>query len=165
MTPAPPPDPAAFAVAAPQVRYGFADAWLAESLADWRASRPDRARADCRPGGGPRVVVCRGADQPLGATYAARDLTFVFIDDRLAQIRFRTSIDGFDFVTAALKRAAGLPDRIDRDTLGSTGRPHLSMIWRNGRSTIVLDDPLAGAVNLGVRLTVDALAAEVPKSG
>jgi hypothetical protein len=154
MTPAPPPDPAAFAVAAPQVRYGFADAWLAESLADWRASRPDRARADCRPGGGPRVVVCRGADQPLGATYAARDLTFVFIDDRLAQIRFRTSIDGFDFVTAALKRAAGLPDRIDRDTLGSTGR-----------STIVLDDPLAGAVNLGVRLTVDALAAEVPKSG
>ncbi len=164
----PPPTPPAAASAlnpAPALRYGFADAWLGETLAEWRASRPARANAACGTGGGPAVLVCRGAEADLGGGYAARELSYVFVDGRLARISFRTSIDGFAYVTAALKKDFSAPSQVVRDSQGPAGRPHVSMTWRNGRSTIVLSDPVADAVHLSVRFTLDALADRVSKAG
>ena len=171
--PPPPPIPplhapaaaAAVSTPAPGSRYGFADAWLGETLAEWRASRPVRAKAPCTEAKALDVLVCRGVDADLGGGYAARDLSYAFVAGRLARISFRTSIDGFDHVTAVLKKASGAPERIVRDTLGPTGRPHVSMIWRNGRSTIVLSDPMADAVNLSVHFTLDALADKATQAG
>jgi len=164
---APPPHAAAAAPAAlPTRRYGFADAVLGETLAEWRASRPVRAKAPCvSAAGDPVVMVCRGVDVELGGGYSARELSYAFVEGRLARISFRTSIDGFAYVTAALKKTSGAPDRIVRDSLGPAGRPHVSMTWRNGRSTIFLSDPTADAVNLTVRFTLDALAERIPKAG
>jgi hypothetical protein len=166
-TPAPPPHAAAAAFAPASVpRYGFADAWMGMTLDQWRSSRPARAKVLC--GGAPRdpaAVICRGADTELGGGYGARDLSYVFVDDRLARISFRTSIDGFAFVTSALKRSSGPPDQIMRDSTGAAGRPHVSMVWRNGRSTIVLSDPLPDFSHLSVNFTLDSLANRLPKAG
>jgi len=163
----PPTTPVASVVAPPPVtapagRYGFNDAWLGESLVDWRASRPLRATLPCTPTArDAQVVVCRGPDHPFSSDVAARELTYTFVEGRLARIAFRTSINGFEFVTAALKKAFSTPDDIVRDQLRGSGRPHLAMIWRNGRSTIELDDPLPDMSHLSVSFTVDALAAKV----
>ena len=163
----PPPHVAAAApIPAPPSRYGFAEAWLGETLAEWRASRPVRAKAPCAAAPGDHaVLVCRGVDVDLGGGYAARELSYAFVDGRLARISFRTSIDGFDHVTAALKKDFSTPSQIVRDSLGATGRPHVSMTWRNGRSTIVLSDPLPDFTYLSVRFTIDALAGRLPKAG
>jgi hypothetical protein len=167
----PPPAPAAHAPAAvqsapPEIRFGFDDAWLGETLAQWRASRPARVREPCAaPGKDPDILTCRDAPRDFGAGYAARELTYTFVQGRLAQITFRTSVDGFDHVTAALKRAFGTPDTIVRDSLGRTGFPHVSMTWRNSRSTIVLSDPLPDFSHLGVRFTLDLLANRLAKAG
>lgn len=170
MLPAPVPPPAAVAAApaAPPAspRYGFDQAWLGESLADWRASRPARATAACPAvPAQPSLVVCRGPDVDVGGGFAARELSYVFVDGRLARISFRTSIDGFDYVTAALKKTVSAPAAIVRDSLGRTDRPHVAITWRNGHSTIMLSDPTPDAAHLSVRFTLDALAGQAAKAG
>jgi len=100
----------------------------------------------------------------LDGGYGARELGYVFVDGRLARISFKTSIDGFAYVTAKLKKASGAPDAIVRDTVGASARPHVLMTWRNGRSTIVLSDPLPDFSHLGVNFTLDALSNRLPKA-
>lgn len=164
--PAPPPAASASAATLPARRYGFGDAWLGESLAEWLEVAPASVGVPCASSAhDPSVQTCRRADLDLGAGYGARELSCTFVDGRLARIAFRTSIDGFAHVTAALKAKDGAPDRVVRDTLGRTGRPHVLMTWRNGRSTIELSDPLADTVHLGVRLTLDADASRLAKAG
>ncbi len=120
--------------------------------------------ADCAATPGrPNLVVCRIADQLLGAAYAARDLTYLFLDGRLAQIRFRTSIDGFAYAVAKLKHDFGEPTSIRRDVirLSRETAQHVAWDWRNGRSTIELSDPAPPGGQLAVRITLDAAASSL----
>lgn len=140
------------------VRYGFAGAVMGADLRSWRLSRP---KASCgAPAGRSGLVACDVADQPLGGAYAARDLTYLFLDGRLVQIRFRTSIDGFAYAVARLKQEFGQPAAIRRNVirLQDERAQHVAFDWRNGRSTIELSDPVPPGAQLGVRITLDAAA-------
>lgn len=136
---------------------------LGQTLEAWRAASPDRASAVCTPDAkDARRTDCRLASQPLGARYLARELTYSFTDGRLARVRFRSSIDGFDHVTALLKRAYGQPAKITRDQLrlenGYT-LPHVAMEWRTAHGRARLSDPAAAGM-LEVTVTVDPSAAK-----
>jgi hypothetical protein len=131
----------------------------------WRASSPAALTTPCQQEGQAQVCVMGSPD--LGGGYKARDLTFTFLDGRLAAIEFKTSIDGFDDATAALKKRFGEPSSILRNTTKSVdgmALPHVTMIWRNGRSTIRLDDPTPSSMSVSVRLSLDALAGRLPAS-
>ena len=91
-----------------------------------------------------RLVVCQGKPTPLGGGYLARNPVFTFADGRLVRIAFETSINGFNFATADLKRRFGAPKAIKRDSAklaDGVTFPHVLMTWSNGRSTIKLSDP------------------------
>jgi len=149
---------------APSRPFGFDGASLNETLDAWRQSTAGRAGGPCAAAASARTLtVCSAPPLDLGGGYAARDLTFTFVDGRLARIAFRTSIDGFAFVTAALEKACGAPDAVVRDS--ARRMPHVSMRWRNGRSTIELSDPLPDYSHLGVAMTVDADAGRLPAIG
>lgn len=159
----PPPLPAVTAATAPisSKRFGFEGAELGMDIASWRASSPNRDRADCKPSHDPRILVCRTPALPLGGGYRTRDLTHVFVDGRLARVEFTTSVDGFAYATAALKGAFGQPATIVRDRVkisDGAALPHVRMTWRNGRSTIELSDPRPTGETLSVRFTLDAAA-------
>jgi hypothetical protein len=159
MIAAPPPPTAAVVQTSQPVRYGFAGADLGADFAVWRASSEAARETPCRQGRSSAVQVCTMPAADLGGGYQARDLTFTFIDETLAAIDFKTSIDGFDNATAALKRRFGQPMQIVRDSLKSVDgsvMPHVTMIWRNGRSTIRLSDPMKAQLALSVRLSLDA---------
>ena len=159
MIAAPPPPAVAAAPALQPVRYGFAGADLGTDFAVWRASSSKARDTPCREGESGSMQVCTMAAADLGGGYLARDLTFTFVDEKLAAIDFKTSIDGFDYATADLKQRFGQPMRIERDTLKSVDgsvMPHVAMIWRNGRSTIRLSDPMTTSLALSVRLSLDA---------
>jgi hypothetical protein len=172
MIAAPPPVPAAHAPTAHAAaatarapRYGFAGADLGMDFAAWRASSPTAAAAPCRPVGDAQV--CAVGSPDLGGDYRARDLTFTFLGGRLAAIDFKSSIDGFDYATAALKKRFGAPTTIVRSQFKSVDGvtlPHVAMIWRNGRSTIRLSDPIRSSLSLSVRLSLDAAANRLPPS-
>ena len=97
----------------------------------------------------------------LSGGYLARGLTFTFVGQKLAAISFTSSIDGFSYATAALKHQCGEPTRIVHDdlkTVDGVSLPHVEMTWRNGRSTVKLDDPLPHSLVLSVHLQLDAAA-------
>lgn len=150
----------------PAVRYGFRKAQIGMELAAWRASAPHRQAARCS-AERPRVETCRVVDQPLGGSYRVRDLTSTFVDGRLARVSFTTSVDGFAFATAELKRAFGAPSEIWRDRVklqNGFELPHVQMVWRNGRSTIQLDDPTRSGGRLSVTISDDARAGDLAAS-
>ena len=155
VTPAPPPPEAA-----PVVRYGFEHAQLGESLATWRATA-SRDVACQRAG---RVTTCSGPLVPLGGGYVARNLTYRFVDGKLARISFRTSVDAFNWVRHRLDTRFGDPARVARNDIlaDSLDFPHVRDTWRDGRSTIVLDDPTRDMATLKVTYTLDALASALP---
>lgn len=140
--------------------FGLADARIGMELAAFRT----RAGIGCAPGKAPQVTVCHGPDLPLGGGYFARDLDYRFLDGRLVQIRFRSSVDAFSWVTARLKKDDGQPTAIARDELAHSGKrlPHVTMTWKNGRSTIALSDPAPSLIQLGVTITRDAAASRLP---
>jgi hypothetical protein len=145
--------------AAPPLRYGFAGGELGMDFAAWRASSPAAAAAVCTVQGVRQS--CALSPIALGGGYKARNLTFTFQQGRLVSIAFVTSMDGFDYATAALKRRFGDPGTILRNTVrtGDGGSlPHVEMIWRNGRSTIELSDPLPSNLSLSVRFSLDGAA-------
>ena len=159
MIAASPPPTAAVVQTSHPARYGFAGADLGTDFAVWRAASPDARDTPCREGRSSAVQICTMPSSDLGGGYQARDLTFTFVDEKLAAIDFKTSIDGFDYATAALKRRFGPPMQIARDSLKSVDgsvMPHVAMIWRNGRSTIRLSDPMKTSLALSVRLSLDA---------
>ena len=133
--------------------FGLGDARIGMDLAAFRA-RPGVA---CGPGRSAGVTVCHGPDLPLGGGYFARDLDYRFVGGTLAQIRFRSSVDAFSWVTARLKTDDGQPTAIVRDSVAHAGErvPHVTMTWRNGRSTIALSDPVQSMIQLGVSITRD----------
>src|ERR1700761_676964 len=102
---------------------------MGADLADLHRIRP---KAICAPGNA-GVVDCVATDQPLGGGYFARDLHYRFIDGRLAQIRFKSSIDGFAFVVAKLKHDFGAPAGLRRDVVRLYGYAfdHVAFTWRN----------------------------------
>jgi hypothetical protein len=125
--------------------YGFAGAQLGMSLEDWRNAENKASAAACLPtGGGDHLLICRGKALPLGGEFLAREPTYTFKDSRLVRITFKTSINGFSFATAVLKRHFGEPKSIKRDTTKAGDGlvlAHVLMTWSNGRSTIKLSDP------------------------
>jgi hypothetical protein len=157
VTPAPPP---AHIAPAPADRFGFQSAWLGESMGDWRAHAPPAVTCATQA----RVTTCSAPPQPLGGGYEARNLTYRFVDGQLARISFRTSVDGFSWVTARLDGRYGRPDSILRDDIQAEALdiPHVQDTWRNGRSTIVLDDPTGDLRTLRVTYSLDALASALP---
>ena len=152
--------PPAQAAPAPVVRYGFGEARLGESLAAWRAKAP--ATAVCRTTG--EFTRCAAPLVPLGGGYGARDLTYGFVNGRLARITFRASIDGFSQVRHRLDTRFGEPTRVVRNEIvaESLDFPHVRDVWRNGRATIVLDDPARDMASLRVTYTLDSLASALP---
>lgn len=168
LVPAPltsPPKPA-LAAAPPlaATRFGFANSVLGEPFTEWRASLPSRKTAPCaNDPAGQAFVLCHGADVDLGGGYAARELAYVFVGGRLASISFKTSVDGFDFTTAVLKKRFGEPSLVVRDKTGRFNFPHVSMIWRNGRSTVLLSDPLPDYTHLSVRFIYGPLSTQLSK--
>jgi hypothetical protein len=158
--PSPPPanPPAVSQAAAP---YGFAGAYLGMTLVDWRAAEGASSASSCTaPGNDPHLLVCHGKSAPIGGDFLARDPTFTFADGRLVNISFKTSINGFDFATAALKRRFGEPKSIKRDsTKLADGMvlPHVLMTWTNARSTIKLSDP-APDMTVSVQFQSDTFA-------
>jgi len=148
--------------------YGFADAQMGEGIDAWRAAKPTRAALDCPAlPHRPDTRICRGADVALGGGYFARQVDYTFVGGRLARISFRSSIDAFDNVTAALKGRFKAPDKIVRDMIKDNwnARYHVAMQWKNGRSTITLSDPLPNTTQLEVRFTLDAMAARLDAAG
>jgi hypothetical protein len=156
MTPALPPSHPP----APVVRYGFEQAQLGQTLTAWRAAAPSNAA--CQTAG--RVTTCSGPLVPLGGGYVARNLTYRFVGGELARISFSTSIDAFDWVRHRLDTRFGAPTTVTRSDIvaESLDFPHVRDTWRNGRSTIVLDDPIHDMASLRVTYTLDALASALP---
>jgi hypothetical protein len=126
---------------------------IGANLADLRSIRP---KASCAPEKN-KIMDCVAPDQPVGGGFFARELTYRFVDGRLAQIQFKSSIDGFAFVVAKLKHDFGAPADIRRDDVRFYGRtfPHVAFTWRNGRSTIQMSDPISPS-QLDVKITFDA---------
>ncbi len=88
----------------------------------------------------------------------ARDPTYTFANGRLAKISFHSSIDGFAYATASLKHRFGLPNAIVRDRIiaaDGLNCAHVGITWRNGRSTITLNDPTPDAAHLEVTMRLD----------
>jgi hypothetical protein len=159
-TPPPaPPSPPAAVQAQP---FGLGQARIGMDLAAFRA----RAGIACSAGKALAVTVCRGPDLALGGKYFAREPTYRFLNGRLAQIRFHSSIDAFSWVTARLKKDDGQPSAIRRDTVRLQGvdLPHVLMTWKNGRSTITLNDPVETISQLDVSITRDAAAAQLAQN-
>ncbi len=164
LDPAPP--PVAAPLARPAATYGFQDAQLGETLADWRRGG-DRA-GPCQPvKGALSATLCAARPAPLGGRQIAHDLTYEFVGGRLARIRFLTSIDAYDRVRARLDGRFGPPVNIVRDAIKidqSFETPHLKAYWRNGRSTIVVNDPERDGRSLSVTYSLDALSSNLPKT-
>jgi len=152
--------PPAHAVPAPVVRYGFDRFQLGETLASWRAEAP-RGVA-CGPTG--QVTTCSAPLLPLGGGYVARNLTFRFVNGELARINFHTSIDAYSWVRRRLDTRFGDPTQVVRNDIvaDSIDFPHVRNVWRNGRATIVVDDPSRDMATLRVTYTLDSLASALP---
>jgi hypothetical protein len=140
------------------MKYGFAGLMIGADVADLHSARPKAACMPQKDG----VIDCVAPDQPLGGGYFARNLTYRFIDGRLVQIRFLSSVNGFAFIVAKLKHDFGEPADIRRGDVRLYDRPfaHVTFIWRNGRSTIEMSDP-ATPNQLTVRITSDAAKAQM----
>jgi hypothetical protein len=136
--------------------FGFESASLGEAMAPWRAKAP---QARCAPATG-RITTCTAPPAPLGGGYLATDLTYQFVDGRLSRIAFRASVDAFSWLRARLDQRFGPPGAVVRDHLvvEQIDLPHVRDTWRNGRSTIVLDDPERDGATLRVTYTLDAAA-------
>jgi hypothetical protein len=167
----PSPTQAAAARAAPASRsetivYGFAGADLGDAVNLWRATAPGRAAACAPASPAAEILVCHGGDIPLGGGFMARDPTYTFTNGRLSKITFRSSIDGFGFAMASLKHRFGPPTVIARDRIvvaDGLNRAHVGITWRNGRSTITLNDPTADAAHLEVDMRLDAAYRDRPR--
>jgi hypothetical protein len=142
--------------------FGFETASLGEALAHWRAQSPS---ARCAPPVG-RVVVCTAPPTPLGGGYLTQDLTYQFVDGRLSRIAFRASVDAFSWLRARLDQRFGPPGKVVRDDLvvEQIDLPRVRDTWRNGRSTIELDDPERDGATLRVTYALGATAKAPPAS-
>jgi hypothetical protein len=158
----PPPAPPSSPASIQAQPFGLGETRIGLDLAAFRT----RAGIACGPGKAAGVTVCRGPDLPLGGKYFAREPTYRFLNGRLAQIRFHSSIDAFSWVTARLKKDDGQPSAIRRDTVRLQGveLPHVAMTWKNGRSTIALNDPIESISQLDVSITRDDAAAQLPRN-
>ena len=152
--------PPAHATPAPIVRYGFDKSQLGETLAAWRAGAPPGIA--CRAAG--QVTTCTAPLVPLGGGYVARNPTYRFVNGELARINFHTSIDAFSWVRRRIDTRFGDPDRVVRNDIAADSMdfPHVRDVWRNGRATIVLDDPSPDMATLRVTYTLDSLASALP---
>ncbi|HEY2050596.1 MAG TPA: hypothetical protein VGH03_14735 [Caulobacteraceae bacterium] len=152
--------PPAHATPAPVVRYGFNKSQLGETLTVWRSSAP--AGVTCSAAGA--VTTCTAPLVPLGGGYVARNLTYRFVNGELARINFHTSIDAFSWVRSRIDTRFGDPARVVRNNIAadSVDFPHVRDVWRNGRSTIMVDDPSPDMSTLRVTYTLDSLASALP---
>ncbi len=159
---APPPVPAPSDVRAST--FGFQNSPLGQTLADWRRGAGPGAR--CQPmRENTRVIMCATPPVPLGGGQIAHDVTYEFVSGRLARIRFLTSIDAYDRVRARLDGRFGVPVNIVRDAIKideNIQTPHLKAYWRNGRSTILLNDPERDGHSLSVTYSLDAFSPDLP---
>lgn len=193
-TPSPPaataaPPPATATAADPLPLKG---ARLGLSLQDWRAlSWPggdNRGHADCTPptraaplskaatgAPAPAVLVCRHIHRygdysftdslPLAGKYRARDPAFVFVDGRLAEVRFHAAVDAFSLVTSRLDKAYGRPVSIERSTWRrgkAPAAPRVRETWRTDAGSVVLTDPSSDPNALAVEFRAARAAARRP---
>lgn len=149
------------------VRYGFENAELGMSLAQWRGSEPDHASAPCKPAAQDQQVLVCEPEAEFGGAYSKQDRRAVFVNGQLAGLAFSTSIDSFDGVMARLDKTYGRPARVVRDTIrlgDGLVLPHVLMTWTNGLATIRITDPEPPGGLLTVRATLDADAGRIPAS-
>jgi len=142
----------AASIAAPASTFGFQNAHLGETLAEWRDASGIDGR--CQPvKGAANLIVCATPPIALGGGQIARDITYEFVGGRLGRIRFLTSIDAYDRVRARLDERFGAPANIVRDNIKideTLETPHLKAYWRKGQSTILLNDPERDGRSLSV---------------
>jgi len=107
----------------------------------------------------------------LDATYRADDVQYRFDRGRLAEIRFRASVDAFSDVMSLLERQYGPPTATVRDEVRTPdGRfARVTQIWRTADDAITLVDPSDALTQLEVSLSelgrepaIQAMAASVP---
>jgi hypothetical protein len=100
----------------------------------------------------------------LGGGYVARNLTYRFVNGELARINFHTSVDAFSWVRSRIDTRFGDPGRVVRNDVvaDSVAFPHIQDVWRNGRATIVVDDPSRDMSTLRVTYSLDSLASALP---
>lgn len=158
------PPPPAIQELAPPAAFGFENALLGETVADWRAAAGPRVSCPSvtRRSG---AMTCTAPPVALGGRQLAHDITYEFIGGRLARIHFLTSIDAYDRVRARLDGRFGAPRDIVRDNIQidqSIETPHLKAYWRNGRSTILLNDPEGDGRSLSVTYSLDAMSSGLP---
>ncbi len=160
------PPPVATTPARPAATFGFQNALLGQSFADWR--RGAERAGSCQPvKGALSATICAAPPMPLGGRQIAHDITYEFVGGRLARIRFLTSIDAYNRVRARLDGRFGPPANIVRDAIRidqSFETPHLKAYWRNGRSTILLNDPERDGRSISVTYSLDALSSDVPNT-
>lgn len=97
----------------------------------------------------------------LTAKYRARDPHFTFTDGRLSAVRFYTSIDAFNALTAKFIKAYGAPSTTIRDkTSFSDGAllPRVQMVWRWEGQSIRLTDPAGQPNQLEVNVSATTKA-------
>lgn len=91
---------------------------------------------------------------PLFGSFVARAPSFAFVDGRLSQIRFRTSVDAFSRLDAWFTRQLGPPVQTMRDDVrfgqGFTF-PRVRRHWRRGDVDVWLIDPSRRPDQLAVR--------------
>lgn len=152
----------ALAAPAPVVRYGFDQFHLGETLAAWRADAPKDAACVASA----QLTTCTAPLSPLGGGYMARNLTYRFVNGELARINFHTSIDAYSWVRSRIDKRFGEPTRAVRNDIvaDSLNFPHVRNVWRNGRSTIVVDDPARDMATLRVTYTLDSVASALPNA-
>ncbi len=144
---------------------GFDGAWLGMSLAQWRAiPPPPQARSRCQAAAGGAAscdydtrygTVVLPAAYDLAGAYLARDPHYLFRSGALAEIRFRTSIDAYDPVTAMLTRRFGPATRLVRSQ-GPTPYGFIQhkvvATWTRPDGVVTLTDPSGRPDQMEIRL-------------
>jgi hypothetical protein len=107
------------------------------------AERSERARvctyAYAGPGG-PRAEV------PIGTGLFARKVRYIFRDDRLAAISYRTTPDAFDAIVARIDAQIGHRSEVTRDQVrvqDGVILPRVRMRWNSAAGDVVLTDPVS----------------------
>jgi hypothetical protein len=171
--------------------FAFTGAHLGMSLANWRALRfpgvpQGRAKPACSSDAGVSRVALLAptpAEHKSGALvcgYVARygdvvlpegirpakgrepvQVRYVFVNSRLADIRYRAPGSAFDRVTARLKAAYGPPRAIVRDEVRTEiGRlQRVRMSWATPAGSAVLTDPDDPRLEVAVELSGQPLPA------
>jgi hypothetical protein len=167
--PSPPINPDLFG-RGPATDLRFGTARIGMSVGQWRAAPladglDAGVKAVCRSGGANTTVCDYETDYgaaaveqslPINTKYRARSPTFAFVNDRLVDVDFYTSIDAFNAVVTALEDAYGPATTTIRDVTpkyDGLRLPRVRKVWRLQAGLIELTDPSSRPDEITVRLS------------